>query len=119
MDTNDLCEDCCNSIVHLNNIAQQSQPNQTLKGALTSLDTWSASIPRWNLFAGLQVFTQPSNRRLEAAQMVRKAPFVVIEGIDASGKTNHTEPILKELTRLGYPTQTLIFPVVVLLWVDS
>ena len=33
-----------------------------------------------------------------------------LEGIDASGKTVHTVPILKELARLGHPTQTLIFP---------
>ena len=105
-----LCEDCCNSVVHLNNIAQQNQSNQTLMGALASLGILSASIPRWSLLDGLQIFTKPCNCRLKVANSVRKAPFIVIEGIDASGKTTHMESILKELTRLGYSSQTVIFP---------
>ena len=59
---------------------------------------------------GLSLLTQPTNCRLKIPNTDRKAPFVVIEGIDASGKTLHTEPVLQELTRLGYPVQSLIFP---------
>ena len=59
---------------------------------------------------GLRLLTQPANSRLEKPQTIRKAPFVVIEGIDACGKTHHMEPILQELARLEYATQTLIFP---------
>ena len=44
---------------------------------------------------------KPSNRRLPRTTQPKRAPFVVVEGIDSSGKTTHVEAIANALAHLA------------------
>ena len=52
----------------------------------------------------------PSNRRPPRTTKSKKAPFVVVEGIDSSGKTTHVEAIANALAHLHYSGKVITFP---------
>ena len=53
---------------------------------------------------------KPSNRRLPRTTKPKGAPFVVVEGIDSSGKTTHVEAIANALAHLHYSVRVITFP---------
>ena len=68
---------------------------------MSILTQWSEEVPRWNLQQGLEMLIRPSNRRFPRAIQPKVAPFVVIEGIDSSGKTVRVIAFPNNLTPLG------------------
>ena len=77
---------------------------------MSILTGWSEQIPNWNLQQGLEMLIKPSNRRFPRTTQPKKAPFVVIEGIDSSGKTTHVEAIAAALSHLQYSVRVVTFP---------
>ena len=69
---------------------------------MSILTGWSEQLPGWNLQQGLEMLIRPSNRRFPRTTQPKRAPFVVIEGIDLSGKTTHVEAIAAALSHLQY-----------------
>ena len=63
-----------------------------------------------NLQPGLELLMKPSNRRFPRTLRPKGAPFVVIEGIDSSGKTTHIEAIAIALSQQHYPVRVITFP---------
>ena len=53
---------------------------------------------------------KPSNRRLRRTTRPKRAPFVVIEGIDSSGKTTHVEAIANTSAHMHYSVKVIAFP---------
>ena len=53
---------------------------------------------------------KPSNRRSPRTTQPKWAPFVVVEGIDSSGKTTHAEAIANALAHLHYSVRVITFP---------
>ena len=84
-----------------------SSGERTVMSILTG---WSEQIPNWNLQQGLEMLIKPSNRRFPRTIQPKKAPFVVIEGIDSSGKTTHVEAIAAALSHLQYSVRVITFP---------
>ena len=74
---------------------------------MSILTGWSEQIPGWNLQPGLEMLIKPSNRRFPRPIQPKRAPFVVIEGIDSSGKTTHVEAIAAALSHLQYPVRVI------------
>ena len=77
---------------------------------MSILAGWSEQISNWNLQQGLEMLTKPSNRRSPRPTQPKRAPFVVIEGIDSSGKTTHVEALAAALSHLQYPVRVITFP---------
>ena len=78
--------------------------------AMTILTDWSKQLPEWNLQPGLEMLLKPSNCRFPRTSQSKRAPFVVVEGIDSSGKTTHVEAIANALAHLHYPVRVITFP---------
>ena len=70
----------------------------------------SEQLTEWNLQQGLELLTKPSNRRFPRTSKPKRAPFVVIEGIDSSGKTTHIEAVATALSQQQYPVRVITFP---------
>ena len=77
---------------------------------ISLLTEWASEYPTWNLIEGLFMLTRPSNRRCTRPNSPKRAPFIVLEGNDASGKTAHAEAVSQALCEQGLPVQRLIFP---------
>ena len=77
---------------------------------MSILTQWSKEVPRWNLQQGLEMLIRPSNRRFPRTMQPKVAPFVVIEGIDSSGKTTHVEALAAALSQLQYSVRVITFP---------
>ena len=77
---------------------------------MTILTDWSKQLPEWNLQLGLEMLLKPSNCRFPRTTRSKRAPFVVVEGIDSSGKTTHVEAIANALAHLHYPVRVITFP---------
>ena len=77
---------------------------------MSILTGWSQQLPGWNLQQGLEMLLKPSNRRLPRTTQPKGAPFVVVEGIDSSGKTTHVEAIANALAHLHYSVRVITFP---------
>ena len=77
---------------------------------MSILIDWSQQIPKWNLLQGLEMLLKPSYRRFPRTTYPKRAPFVVVEGIDSSGKTTHVEAIANALTHLHYSVKVITFP---------
>ena len=77
---------------------------------MSILTGWSQQLPGWNLQQGLEMLLKPSNRRIPRTTKPKRAPFVVIEGIDSSGKTTHIEAIANALAYLHYSVKVITFP---------
>ena len=89
---------------------EQIQISPDERTVMSILTGWSEQIPRWNLQQGLEMLTKPSNRRFPRSTQPKGAPFVVIEGIDSSGKTTHVEAIAAALAQLHYSVRIITFP---------
>ena len=76
---------------------------------MSILTGWSQQLPGWNLQQGLEMLLKPSNRRLPPTTKLKRALFVVIEGMDSSGKTTH-EAIANALAYLYYSVKFIAFP---------
>ena len=77
---------------------------------MSILTHWSEEVPRWNLQQGLEMLIRPSNRRFPRTMQPKVAPFVVIKGIDSSGKTTHVEALAAALSQLRYSVRVITFP---------
>ena len=55
---------------------------------MTILTDWSKQLPEWNLQLGLEMLLKPSNCRFPRTTRPKRAPFVVVEGIDSSRENN-------------------------------
>ena len=77
---------------------------------MSILTGWSQQLPGWNLQQGLEMLLKPSNRRSPRTTQPKRAPFVVVEGIDSSGKTTHVEAIANALAHLHYSVRVITFP---------
>ena len=51
-----------------------------------------------------------ANRRIPRTSKPKRVPFVVIEGIDSSGKTTHIEAVATALSQQQYPVRVIAFP---------
>ena len=80
------------------------------KTVVSMLTGWSQQLPGWNLQQGLEMLLKPSNRRLPRTTQPKRAPFVVVEGIDSSGKTTHVEAVANALAHLHYSVRVITFP---------
>ena len=78
--------------------------------AMSILTRWSEEVPRWNLQQGLEMLIRPSDRRFPRTAQPKAAPFVVVEGIDSSGKTTHVEALAAALSQLRYSVRVITFP---------
>ena len=77
---------------------------------MSILTDWSQQLPGWKLQQGLEMLLKPSNRRLPRTTKPKGAPFVVVEGIDSSGKTTHVEAIANAMAHLHYSVRVITFP---------
>ena len=77
---------------------------------MSILTDWSQQLPGWNLQQGLEMLLKPSNRRSPRTTKPKRAPFVVVEGIDSSGKTTHVEAVANALAHLHYSVRVITFP---------
>ena len=80
------------------------------KAVMSILTEWAEQLTEWNLQLGLEMLLKPSNRRFPRTSSPKRAPFVVIEGIDSSGKTTHIETIATALSQQHYPVRVITFP---------
>ena len=77
---------------------------------MSTMTGGSQQLPGWNLQQGLETLLKPSNRRTPRTTQPKGAPFVVVEGLDSSGKTTHVEAIVSALAHLHYSVRVFTFP---------
>ena len=104
------CECCAKGKDDLWERLEQLKISSEERTAMSILAGWSEQIPNWNLQQGLEMLIRPSNRRSPRPAQPKRAPFVVIEGIDSSGKTTHVEALAAALSHLQYPVRVITFP---------
>ena len=104
------CECCTKEKDDLWERLEQVKISSGESTVMSILTGWSEQIPSWNLQQGLEMLIKPSNRRFPRTTQPKRAPFVVIEGIDSSGKTTHVEAIAAALSHLQYSVRVITFP---------
>ena len=104
------CQGCTTGESSLWERLEQLEISPGERTAMSILTGWSRQLPGWNLQQGLEMLLKPSNRRLPRTTRPKRAPFVVIEGIDSSGKTTHVEAIANTLAHMHYSVKVITFP---------
>ena len=85
------CQQCTTGEATLWERLEQVEISSGEQTVMSILTGWSQQLPGWNLQQGLEMLLKPSNRRVPRTTQPKRAPFVVVEGIDSSGKTTHVE----------------------------
>ena len=80
------CKCCTQGKEDLWEKTEKLKINSGERNAMSILMEWSEQLTEWNLQQGLELLMKPSNRRFPRTSKPKRAPFVVIEGIDSSGK---------------------------------
>ena len=104
------CQICTEGESSLRERVEQLKIGSGEQTVMTILTDWSKQLPGWNLQPGLEMLLKPSNCRFPRTTQSKRAPFVVVEGIDSSGKTMHVEAIANALAHLHYPVRVITFP---------
>ena len=104
------CQRCTKGEASLWERLEQLEISSGERTVMSILTGWSQQLPGWNLQQGLEMLLKPSNRRSPRTTKPKRAPFVVVEGIDSSGKTTHVEAIANALAHLHYSVRVLTFP---------
>ena len=104
------CECCTEGESSLWDRLEQLKISSGESTVMSILTQWSEGVPRWNLQRGLEMLIRPSNRRFPRTTRPKLAPFVVIEGIDSSGKTTHVDALAATLSQLQYSVRVITFP---------
>ena len=104
------CQRCTMGEASLWERLEQLEIGSGERTVMSILTGWSQQLPGWNLQQGLEMLLKPSNRRLPRTTKLKKAPFVVVEGIDSSGKTTHVEALANALAHLHYSVRVITFP---------
>ena len=104
------CECCTNGKGSLWGRLEQLKISSGDRTVMSILTGWSEQVPSWNLQQGLEMLIRPSNRRFPRTTQPKGAPFVVIEGIDSSGKTTHVEALAAALSQMQYSVRVITFP---------
>ena len=104
------CQRCTTGEASLWERLEKLEISSGERTVMSILTGWSQQLPGWNLQQGLEMLLKPSNRRLPRSTQPKRAPFVVVEGIDSSGKTIHVEAIANALAHLRYSVKVITFP---------
>ena len=105
-----MCKECTTLADQLIAIQNSEGYGSTLLTVNTSLIQWAKDIPTWDVEEGLHRLTHPIGQRGIRSKLTRKAPFVVVEGVDVSGKTFHMEAVTEVLAKRGFPVRAVTFP---------
>ena len=101
---------CANLADRLRYLQEDPAYESSLLAVYRSLSDIASEVPTWEIQEGLHRLLKPFCQRGHQSLLPKKAPFIVIEGIDSSGKSFHLAAIAEAVEKKGFPVRTLLFP---------
>ena len=92
-----LCLVCSHAHEQLTQIQSEPDYGSSLMRVIESLKLWSQEMPTWNDLYWLHRLLQPSITRGRRMSGPRQGLFIVLEGIDGSGKSFHMDAVQEVL----------------------